>query len=416
MQPGNDQYPDCQDEDSDCSDTNLKLEENSLARIQNEFSKTTDFMEKLKKFEKMYFKNERIRSIMKIRHKKKQRSLMKRIKKLETQVCIQNNKPEYINKILNYDQYCMLSKKFKKIPKWCDATLIKAYQLKFSCGVSGYNELRNHHNYPLPSLRTLREKLQGWKFNCGSPDEIFEFLKLKVAEFKNNRDKDCLIVLDEISITPGLFYDSASGSYIGNVTLPGHDDKELATHVLVIIFAGVSQRWKQIIDYFYTGKSTDGTQYKPLLMMYMQKAHAIGLFVLGVVADMGSANQAMWRSFGVNCHRHSTVANKCKHPSDERKELFFFHDASHAFKNLKEGFLNCGTIIIAEKYVKLYNLPTNTANSNYFKRIIDENKEFDLKVAPKLHEELIEKDRHFSKMRVKSAKNFLSLDVSSALE
>lgn len=45
------------------------------------------------------------------------------------------------------------------MPRWCDETLVKAYQLKFSCGLSGYKELLKQ-NHPLPLLRILRKKLE----------------------------------------------------------------------------------------------------------------------------------------------------------------------------------------------------------------------------------------------------------------
>ena len=43
-----------------------------------------------------------------------------------------------IQQIVNEDQLKLLNGIYKKIPKWCDSTLVKAYQLKFACGISGY--------------------------------------------------------------------------------------------------------------------------------------------------------------------------------------------------------------------------------------------------------------------------------------
>lgn len=111
---------------------------------------------------------------------------------------------------------------------------------------------------------------------------------------------------------------------------------------------------------------------------------------MGIVSDMRSANQAFWKCFGINCHRYSTIVNKCKHPVDDDGFLYFFHDSSHAFKNLKEGFLNSKTVMIAEKYVEKYNLPSNAASSSHFQRIIHEDEDFDLKLAPNLRNELLD--------------------------
>lgn len=126
-------------------------------------------------------------------------------------------------------------------------------------------------------------------------------------------------------------------TYTSHFALPEHDTTEVATHVLVFMLAGISQRWKQVIDYYYyTGKHTDGSKFKPLILNFIEKAHGIGLDVHAIVSDMGSANQAMWRSFGVNASKYSIAVNKCQHPMDvmDKRHLYFLHDVSHAFKNL----------------------------------------------------------------------------------
>jgi len=46
-------------------------------------------------------------------------------------------------------------------------------------------------------------------------DEVFEFLKIKNAQFENNIHKDCVIVLDEMSITPSDNYDPSTGDRTG---------------------------------------------------------------------------------------------------------------------------------------------------------------------------------------------------------
>lgn len=334
---------------------------------------------------------------------------------MEHSIYALEHKQTGIDKILNPDQLAVLEKECKKIPKWCDKTLIRTYQLKFACGIAGYKELL-HKNIPLPSLRTLRRKLENWEFSSGHCDEIFQFLAFKVGQFKKESDKDCLIVVDEISITPKLCYDNSSGSFIGNVTLPGHDSSQIATHALVFMLAGICQRWKQTIDFYYTGKSTDGTKFKSILVKYIEKAHEIGLAVRGIVSDMGAANQAMWRSFGINAGRFSIPQNKCPHPLDSTEHLYFFHDASHAFKNLKEGVLNNVSISIRDKYVKLYNLPTNAASAKHIEYLLEIQKDSDLQLAPKLRDEYLNTKSHFQKMRVKSASHVLSHHVSTVLQ
>lgn len=120
---------------------------------------------------------------------------------------------------------------------------MKALQLRFSCGITGYEELRRQ-KLPLPGLRTLRRKIENFKFESGISDDIFNFLKLKVSNW-NEIDKECCLVYDEISISPGKFFDNSSQSYIGHVTLPEHTD--IASHAMVFMLCGIACRWKQII-------------------------------------------------------------------------------------------------------------------------------------------------------------------------
>jgi len=63
-----------------------------------------------------------------------------RIKELEKQVCITKKFSTIVRHFFNEDQIKLLIKKYKKVIKWCNATLVKAYHLKFACGVSGYKE------------------------------------------------------------------------------------------------------------------------------------------------------------------------------------------------------------------------------------------------------------------------------------
>lgn len=141
--------------------------------------------------------------------------------------------------------------------------------------------------------------MDGWKFTSGISDEIFQFLQLKISSFKSDKDRDCLIVLDEISITSGIQYDASVADYIGYVTLPDHNSKELATHGLVFLLAGISHRWKQTVAFYFTGNSTNGSKFKTIILEIINKAENIGLNVYGIVSDMGAPNQAMWRTFNI---------------------------------------------------------------------------------------------------------------------
>lgn len=135
-------------------------------------------------------------------------------------------------------------------------------------------------------------------------------------------------------------------------------DKCTATHALVFMIAGISSRWKQIIAYYYTGDSVDSTKLKSIVCSIIEKAEKIGLHVHSVTSDMGSANMALWKTFGINISRYCKIINSCIHPIDKTRFLYFFHDVAHTFKNLKAGFIRNEFLTIPKEivYMEIVNM------------------------------------------------------------
>ena len=148
---------------SKTSHDDISQQEKTLLKLQKEFAAidpNSVLREKYEKLEKLYYKSELLRMGMKKRHHRIFRSLRGTIKKLQDKV--RNTEARVSNpmkNILNQDQLNILNKVPKKMPQWCDETLVKAYQIKSACGVSGYKKLLNQ-NIDLPPLRTLRRRFE----------------------------------------------------------------------------------------------------------------------------------------------------------------------------------------------------------------------------------------------------------------
>ncbi|XP_077272171.1 uncharacterized protein LOC143902863 [Temnothorax americanus] len=135
---------------------------------------------------------------------------------------INNNKyRQMLKEMLTNDQIRTLFTK-KRIKNWSNETIQRALKLQFTCGTTGYEELILQ-GMPLPSLRTLRRKLENLKFESGISNEMFDFLKLKASRLQDN-DKECGLVMDEMSITPKNIYDSSTKTMLGNITYPNQKD------------------------------------------------------------------------------------------------------------------------------------------------------------------------------------------------
>ncbi|KMQ91988.1 vam6 vps39-like protein [Lasius niger] len=249
--------------------------------------------------------------------------LKKHIKRLTT---MQDNSKarNYLNlessmKLLfNDDQIKVLTRKSSRGCLCSNDTIKKALRLKFSCGSSGYQELRKQKMY-LPSERTLRRKLESIQFEEGICDDIFKLLEDKVALFQDVREKDCVLILDEMAIAPGQQFDSSTQSYCGIASFcTRNDESAQATHGLIFVLAGIFSRWKQNVAFYLTPDSYDGALLHPIVLEIIQKAEFIGLYVHGVTNDMGPNNLAMWRKFLVGfAGRYSTSEGEEKKTEDE---------------------------------------------------------------------------------------------------
>ena len=182
--------------------------------------------------------------------KKKLKSLRQQINRKQTQKIKENDDENVMKKIFSNDQIQALKRK-TRYRVWSNETVEKALRLKFSCGTSGYAEILKQ-GIPLPSLRTLTRRLQGLRFESGILEEVIRFLKLKVDLLKDEHEKDCVIVLDEMAIKPSKMYDTSTKQYIGDVSLPEHSG--IAVNALVVMIAGITSRWKQTVAYYFTSK------------------------------------------------------------------------------------------------------------------------------------------------------------------
>lgn len=181
-----------------------------------------------------------------------------------------NNSDKYrtaLISIFTENQIQALFTKKKSIWNWSDKTIQRALQLKFICG-NGYEGLIQQ-GYPFPSLRTLRRKLENFKFEPGISNQMFKFLAHKKSFFEKETDLECGLVFDEMAIISKKCYNSSTGSLIRDVTFP--NEKGRATHVLVFMLVGISNRWKHIIGYHFTDNSFNSKTLKDIIFQIIDK-------------------------------------------------------------------------------------------------------------------------------------------------
>jgi hypothetical protein len=98
-------------------------------------------------------------------------------------------------------------------------------------------------------------------------------LKIKVGSFKDDNEKECVLIMDDMAITPSSTFDASLNKYFGKITWPEHEGD--ATHVLVFMLGGISTRWKQTVAYYFTGNSVRGNVYEQIIVEIIKKTEAL---------------------------------------------------------------------------------------------------------------------------------------------
>jgi hypothetical protein len=228
----------------------------------------------------------------------------------------------------------------------------------------------------------------------------------------NVHERECCLTLDEMSITAGIDFDNRTGNFIGDVTLPGHTG--VATHSLVFMLGGITTRWKQTVAYYFTPNATDGSVFAPIVLEIIKRCHEIGLNIAAITSDMGSANRAMWKKIGIVSGNKAVTVNSFLHPCNPDNKICVLADVPHVIKNVRNHLVNGQIIVLSDHIVKKFELPCDTVSIEPLKKLVEYQKDKDLKPAPNLTAKHIDPS-HFDKMKVSQAMNIFSHSVSTAI-
>jgi hypothetical protein len=148
-------------------------------------------------------------------------------------------------------------------------------------------------------------------------------------------------------ITPKLDFNPSTNLILRKPTLPSSTTQyeDIATQGLVYMPAGVTSRWKEVVDYHFTGKYFDANSVKAYIDSPISNAEQMGLHVDAIINDMGGQNQLIWRLYYIHPGRHEAIKNSSPHPVYPSRKLYFHHNPPHNFKNF--GYLTDGQQIIS---------------------------------------------------------------------
>ena len=168
----------------------------------------------------------------------------------------------------------------------------------------------------------------------------------------------------------------------------------------------------QVFEYLAPSIEYDASSVREII----ECAAKIGLHVIAVTSDMGSANRALWRSFGLITGRHCNTVSKVVHPQSPTKWLYFLTDVPHLIRILIKAALVSGKVItLPDDVVKANNLNCSFVSITPVKDLVEFENHHDLKLAPKLTNATISPS-HFEKMKVSHALHLFSKSVRSELQ
>jgi hypothetical protein len=306
------------------------------------------------------------------------------------------------------------SKSRNKGVTWSTETVRIAFQIRFLTGVHGYDFVRSL-GYPLPSYRTLCDRVQKSEFRPGIQHDILTWLTAKM-EGMRDQERDVVLMLDEMQINKALEYDKSLNIYLGQISdkFAGSNSNsvDLASHALVFMIRGLTSNWKQIVAYYLTGASMSGSALWLLTKEIIESLSSSKINVRAVVSDMGSGNRAMWKVAGIVANRKS-LKSGIQHPSFHDQELYFFADIPHLLKNIRNS-LQTNDIILPDDTVHDYGLNSNAVTLSHVYKLVELQDNMTFKLAPSLSSKHVY-PKQFEKMNVKLAAQLLSHSTASAL-
>uniref|UniRef100_A0A2H8TZB4 Transposable element P transposase n=2 Tax=Melanaphis sacchari TaxID=742174 RepID=A0A2H8TZB4_9HEMI len=110
-------------------------------------------------------------------------------------------------------------------------------------------------SFKLPSLKTLKKIIHQYDMKPGLNDFVFNFIKLKISNFKLNA-LDCVLYVDQMSIQSHFFYNISKDRIIGFNQLGSHKTFDKARQALVFMIRGINFKWKQKIAYYLLSSCT----------------------------------------------------------------------------------------------------------------------------------------------------------------
>ncbi|OXA37408.1 Transposable element P transposase [Folsomia candida] len=211
------------------------------------------------------------------------RSLRGQIQRITTELADEKEKMgKMLRKFFTEGQIRMLHNDFNTFIHWSEIDISRALTL-YSISSKSYSYIREKCNYPFPSVSTLKRWLREVSIVPGKiMTPVMDVMRAKFLD-KSERDRVCVLALDEVGINKRYVYDKSADKVYGERDC-----------VPVITARSLFSSWKQVLYYDLENK-TKGQH----ITEAIKSLFDIGLIVVAFVSDLGTKNQGLWKEFGI---------------------------------------------------------------------------------------------------------------------
>ncbi|KAI4471957.1 thap domain-containing protein 9 [Holotrichia oblita] len=194
----------------------------------------------------------------------------------------------------------------------------------------GYRLLRKI--FALPCRSTLIKLQNSLPFTPGINNQVVNTLKESVRKLKNEKDKHCIFIYDEMSLDVGLSYNRKCDSIDGFQDFGnGNRTQRFADHALVFMARGVHKKWKQPISYYFTQGGMNAVNLKVFVVETIKMLRSIGLLVVATVCDQLATNTAVYSALRNETNEYCLTNNI------ENRYFGFCVDGEEQFYELDVG-------------------------------------------------------------------------------
>jgi len=207
----------------------------------------------------------------------------------------------------------------KKWAHWSTEELQTAYTLSYM-GKKAYNFVTKKMKIPFPSLSKLHRWASKLDIQPGNLRCVMEVMKV-VAPCYQACERVSVITFDEMKVQEILEYDQKHDRVLGP-----HSQMQVA------MIRGLFSKWKMPIYMDFDRKMT-----KELLSSLIKEVNDAGYLVKACTSDMGGGKQGLLKELGIS-KNHSYI----QHPALPEEKIYFFADAPHCLKLIRNWLLDTG--------------------------------------------------------------------------